>query len=76
MLLSSKQAMNMADLLTTHLNGVIAHGQRTFRGFLDIGQYPHDANLSINTLLRVLNELAVSMVRARFLYKECLMHPS
>lgn len=56
------QCMNGGDLLKTHLTGVIAHGQRRFWGFLDLLQYPHDSNMTINTIIRVLHQIAQSMV--------------
>ncbi|XP_061193023.1 uncharacterized protein LOC133201246 [Saccostrea echinata] len=48
------KAVNSADQLKTHISGVIAHGQNEFFTFLDIGQYPHDSNLTINIILQIL----------------------
>lgn len=48
------QAVNPADQLKTHISGVIAHGQNEFITFLDIGQFPHDSNLTINIILQTL----------------------
>ncbi|XP_052097971.1 uncharacterized protein LOC127732831 [Mytilus californianus] len=39
--------------LRTHLTGVIIHGISTF-GFFDIGQWPHDSNLTMNIILNSL----------------------
>lgn len=45
------QAVNPADQLKVHISGVIAHGQNEFLTFLDIGQFPHDFNLTNNIIL-------------------------
>lgn len=58
------QAVNPADQLKTHISGVIAHGQNEFITFLDIGQFPHDSNLTINIILQTLfkiNNMTVSI---------------
>lgn len=39
--------------LRTHLTGAIIHGHGS-EGFLDFQQYPHDPNLTMNILLRLL----------------------
>lgn len=39
--------------LRTHLTGAIVHGQGS-EGYLDYLQYPHDPNLTMNVLLRLL----------------------
>lgn len=49
---SSKSAGNLWHL-RTHLTGAITHGQNS-EGFLDFQQYPHDPNLTINVLLKLL----------------------
>lgn len=63
LLLESLQAVNAADQLKTHISGVIAHGQNDFYTFLDVGQYPHDSNLTINIIIMVLFRLKDKMVR-------------
>lgn len=62
LLLESLQAVNAADQLKTHISGVIAHGQNEFYTFLDVGQYPHDSNLTINIIIMVLFRLKDKMV--------------
>eukprot|EP00105_Crassostrea_gigas_P040888 XP_019925036.1 PREDICTED: uncharacterized protein LOC105333681 [Crassostrea gigas] len=57
------KAVNAADQLKTHISGVIAHGQNEFYTFLDVGQYPHDSNLTINIIIMVLFRLKDKMVR-------------
>lgn len=47
------KAYSSAWRLKTHLTGVLNHG-REASGFFDINQWPHDSNLTINVLLRVL----------------------
>lgn len=56
------QAVNPADQLKTHISGVIAHGQNEFITFLDIGQFPHDSNLTINIILQTLFKINNMMV--------------
>lgn len=48
-------------LLPTHLTGVHAHGRHTFV-LLDWGQYPHDSNLTITALLKIIVECKVCVV--------------
>lgn len=47
-------AVNPADQLKTHISGVIAHCQSEFLTCFDIGQFPHDSNLTINIILQTL----------------------
>ena len=39
-----------ARKLPTHLTGVLDHGRQP-KGYFDLFQYPHDPNLTINSLL-------------------------
>ena len=48
----SKSTVNLWHL-RTHLTGAIVHGHGS-EGFLDFLQYPHDPNLTINILLKIL----------------------
>ena len=50
--------------LRTHLTGCLVHGVGTF-GYFDYLQWPHDANLTITTLLFTLSEIA---------HRGCLPH--
>lgn len=50
----SKSTVNLWHF-RTHLTGVIIHGCGSQR-YLDFHQYPHDPNLTINVLLRLLIE--------------------
>lgn len=50
------QIINPADLLKTHITGVIDHGRNHFLTFVDVGQFPHDPNLTINIILRALKK--------------------
>jgi len=62
------QAINPSEMLKTHLTGVIAHGQKKFYAFLDLCQYKHDSNMSINILLKVLQKISqekVSFISSR-----------
>ena len=63
------QVINPADLLKTHITGVINHGFNEFTTFLDYGQYPHDPNLVLNVLLRTLLRTASKQVsRDTYIY--------
>ena len=55
-LLHVMKAYSSAWKLKTHLTGVLNHGRETL-GFFDLHQWPHDSNLTINVLLRVLVKL-------------------
>ena len=44
-------------LLQTHITGVLAHGKST-HAMIDMNQWPHDSNLTINCLLETLLEEA------------------
>ncbi|XP_022808902.1 uncharacterized protein LOC111345874 isoform X2 [Stylophora pistillata] len=45
-----------ARKLRTHLTGVLNHGRQP-KGYFDLFQYPHDANLTINILLLELQSM-------------------
>ena len=49
------KSMNTIWRIKTHLTGVIVHGQRDAYGYFDLGQYPHDSNMTISILMNVLN---------------------
>ena len=55
-LLHVMKAYSSAWKLKTHLTGVLNHGRETL-GFFYLHQWPHDSNLTINVLLRVLVKL-------------------
>ncbi len=48
----SKSSVNLWHL-RTHLTGAIIHGHGS-QGYLDFLQFPHDPNLTINVLLRLI----------------------
>ena len=48
----SKSTVNLWHL-RTHFTGAIVHGKGS-EGYLDFLQYPHDPNLTMNVLLRIL----------------------
>ncbi|XP_053407037.1 uncharacterized protein LOC123566018 [Mercenaria mercenaria] len=52
------KSINPAAMLKTHITGVISHGHGMFASFLDILQYPHDPNLTINVILSVLQKIS------------------
>ena len=49
-LVVTAQAYASARKLRTHLTGVLNHGRQP-KGYFDLFQFPHDANLTINILL-------------------------
>ncbi|XP_052218113.1 uncharacterized protein LOC127835717 [Dreissena polymorpha] len=50
----SPDNLNPVDLLHTHVTGVLSHGHGSFHAYVDIGEYPHDPNLTINIILKEL----------------------
>lgn len=56
--ISAFQSLNVADLLKTHITGVISHGHGDMRSFIDLNQFPHDPNLTMNIILKVLSKIA------------------
>ena len=52
------KCLNLGELLQTHITGAISHGHERRMTFIDIMEYPHDSNLSINILLKVLHQCA------------------
>ncbi|VDI09707.1 Hypothetical predicted protein [Mytilus galloprovincialis] len=55
------EAVNKVDQLTTHVTGVLAHGQNKFFTFLDWNQYAHDSNLTMNILMLILHQISKLM---------------
>ncbi|XP_053381351.1 uncharacterized protein LOC123565970 [Mercenaria mercenaria] len=52
------KSINGADLLKTHITGVINHGHGGFHTYVDVNEYPHDPNLTINIILKTLKRTA------------------
>ncbi|XP_052787711.1 uncharacterized protein LOC128222654 isoform X2 [Mya arenaria] len=50
------KSLSAADLLKTHITGAICHGHGGMYSFLDINQFPHDPNLTIDVILRILEK--------------------
>ena len=48
------QNLHAVDLLHTHATGVLSHGHGGFHAYVDINEYPHDPNLTINIILKEL----------------------
>ncbi|XP_052275699.1 uncharacterized protein LOC127875011 [Dreissena polymorpha] len=46
--------LHAVDLLHTHVTGVLSHGHGGFHAYVDINEYPHDPNLTINIILKEL----------------------
>jgi hypothetical protein len=64
------QSVNAADLLKTHITGVISHGHGGFHTFTDFNQFPHDPNLTINIILKMLEITSESNVSIYDLTKQ------
>ena len=52
-LLNVSKAYSSAWKLRTHLTGVLNHGRESL-AFVDVFQWPHDSNFTMNVLLRTL----------------------
>ena len=57
-LLNTMKVYPSALRLKTHLTGVLNHGREAL-GYFDVMQWPHDSNLTINVLMRVLLRMDV-----------------
>jgi hypothetical protein len=57
-MLLSFQCVNPADLLKTHITGVINLGMGGFHTYIDVNEYPHYPNLTLNVLLKALKKAA------------------
>ena len=68
MYLFSKQQVLPTDMLNTHVQGVLCHNHDALTTYVDINEYPHDANMVISTLLSQLVRTATILVSASFLY--------
>ena len=53
--MSTTKSTSGAWKLRTHLTGVLNHGRECL-AFVDVFQWPHDANYTMNVLLRTLDE--------------------
>jgi hypothetical protein len=54
--------MNATDLVPTHITGVICHGLFDFWTYVDIKEYKHDSNMTMNLLLKTLFKVKQKMV--------------
>ena len=62
-----KQACDKSKQLQTHITGVLVHGITT-NAFVDINQWPHDSNLTLNCLLYTLCQEANKRILPKTLY--------
>lgn len=56
--------------LRTHLTGVLNHGRETL-AFLDVFQWPHDSNYTMNVLLRTLQRMEFIPDKLRLQMDNC-----
>lgn len=68
----NKLAANLWQL-RTHLTGVIVHGHGS-EVYVDFLRWPHDPNLTINVLLRVLKEYMLKIARSGGLPEKLYIH--
>lgn len=61
-IISNPKVMAGAATLETHVTGAKAHGHCSLMA-IDCGQFPHDSNLTIEVLLRLLQEIKVKSVK-------------
>ncbi|XP_030848478.1 uncharacterized protein LOC115927151 [Strongylocentrotus purpuratus] len=54
------KALSHTDQLNTHITGAIVHG-RGQHTYIDVKEYPHDSNLTINIILSILIRYADSL---------------
>lgn len=59
--------LDMANLLSTHIQGVINHGLDKFTKYVDINEYAHDSNMVMNTVLKELYSASLQMVNLNYL---------
>ncbi|XP_074653607.1 uncharacterized protein LOC141907763 [Tubulanus polymorphus] len=60
--------MSAAEVLKTHVTGVISHGHNFRKCYVDVLQYKHDSNLTINILVKTLWKLSQNGRLPRTLY--------
>ena len=60
-IISKPKDMAGAHTLDTHVTGVIAHGRCTMMA-IDCGEFPHDSNLTIEIIIRLLHKYKVHNV--------------
>eukprot|EP00795_Rhopilema_esculentum_P008448 gene8448-14434_t len=64
----SKSKSNKDEFLKTHVTGLLSHGTGTCYQFIDLMQWAHDSNLVMNTLYRVLVDIATEQRLSPVLY--------
>ena len=61
------QIITPNDKMGTHITGVLSHAHPppdgNFFKYLDINEYPHDSNLTINCLLRTLYSITLEVCK-------------
>ncbi|XP_066304363.1 uncharacterized protein [Branchiostoma lanceolatum] len=62
------QEITTADLMKVHVSGVISHGHGLRCTYVDFFEYPHDSNLTLNLLLKILRRLSVDKALPPILY--------
>lgn len=66
------QIINPANLMKTHITGVLSHGHGMLSTFLDLMQYPHDPNLTMNIILKMLWKIVDLKVSVAPINKWCV----
>lgn len=60
--------MANSEILKTHITGVLDHSRGRFETYLDINQFPHDPNLTINIILQALKRTVTANVSNKRFY--------
>ena len=60
----------MGEMVKTHVQGVLIHNHSEVDAYVDLCEYPHDCNLTINTMMRSLHKIANKGV----MYFELILH--
>ena len=75
-IISNPKSMAGAYTLETHVTGVRAHGRCTMM-VIDCGQFPHDSNITIEILLRMIQQLKALCITIIVLayWCQCIINP-
>ena len=70
-ILTNPKAMAGAYTLDTHVTGIIAHGRCSMMA-VDCGEFPHDSNLTIEVIVRLIHRFKVSTSTVMAFYAHTL----
>jgi len=58
-------SLDLANLLHTHIQGVINHGLGRFAKYIDKKEYCHDSNMVMNTVMKEIYQASIMMVSTK-----------